>query len=192
MKIANNLEEFFKYPRQTINIQAIPTGSIVDIGGGGEGIIAQIGRMNVTAIDKLQSEIDEAKPHAPEATWILADASNLEFSDSHFNNATAFFSGMYMTGKVLESVFQESYRIIQNNGELWIWDAVISYDVGPFIIPLRVITPGGEEIGTAYGKRRVTEDRTVDQVSTLLAKLGFTVEIEINNQFWYFLKAKKL
>jgi ubiquinone/menaquinone biosynthesis C-methylase UbiE len=192
MKIANNLEEFFKYPRQTINIQAIPTGSIVDIGGGGEGIIAQIGRKNVTVIDKLQSEIDEAKPHAPEATWILADATQLEFSDSYFDNATAFFSGMYMTETVLKRVFKEIYRVLQTDGGLWIWDAVISYDIGPFIIPVRVIAPNGKEIETAYGKRRVIKDRTLNQVSKLLVEVGFSVERGINNQFWYSMKAKKL
>ena len=191
MKIANNLEEFFKYPRQTISLQSIPTGSILDIGGGGEGIIAQIGKKMVTAIDKLQSEIDEAKPHSPEATWILADASKLDFPNSHFDNATAFFSGMYMTKTELQSVFQETYRVLPKNGELWLWDAVISYEVGPFIIPIRVITPTSKEIETAYGKRRVTTDRTIDQVSALLIDLGFTVDVISSNQFWYFLKAKK-
>jgi len=191
MKIANNLEDFFKYPRQTINIQTIPTGSIVDIGGGGEGIIAQIGKKNVTVVDKLQSEIDEAKPHAPEAKWILADASNLDFPDSHFDNATAFFSGMYMTKEMIARVFQETYRILNSSGEFWFWDAVVSYDIGPFIIPIRVITPNSEEIETAYGKRRVTEDHTVDQVSNLLNDAGFEVERITENQFWYFLKCKK-
>ncbi|MHA1977031.1 MAG: class I SAM-dependent methyltransferase [Candidatus Hodarchaeales archaeon] len=191
MKIANNLEEFFKYPRQTLNLQAIPTGSIVDIGGGGEGIIAQIGKKNVTAIEKLQSEIDEAKPHAPEATWILADATNLDFPDSHFDNATAFFSGMYMTEPVLQRVFQEVFRLLPNDGEFWIWDAVISYEVGPFIIPIRVITSTSNEIETAYGKRRVTTDRTIDQVSSFLVNCGFKVKVITTNQFWYFMKAVK-
>ncbi len=40
---------------QKIEIKSIPEGSIVDIGGGGEGIIAQIGRERVTAVDKFQS-----------------------------------------------------------------------------------------------------------------------------------------
>ena len=191
MKIASNLEEFFKYPRQTINIQAIPSGSILDVGGGGEGIIAQIGKKNVTAVDKLQSEIDEAKPHAPEATWILADATNLDFLDHHFDNATAFFSGMYMTEEVFVNVLQEIYRILPNNGELWIWDAVISYEIGPFIIPIHVITPSGKAIETAYGKRRVTNDRPVDLVSKFLTRVEFTPEIVTSNQFWYLIKAKK-
>ncbi|PWI47036.1 hypothetical protein CEE45_13765 [Candidatus Heimdallarchaeota archaeon B3_Heim] len=54
-----------------------------------------------------------------------------------------------------------------------------------------VITPSGKAIETAYGKRRVTNDRTADVVSTLLAKVGFTPEIVITNQFWYLIKARK-
>ncbi|MFX1249951.1 MAG: hypothetical protein ACFFBQ_21380, partial [Promethearchaeota archaeon] len=47
---------------QKITIDSIPDGSVIDIGGGGEGIIAQIGNERITAIDKSQGEIDEAKP----------------------------------------------------------------------------------------------------------------------------------
>ncbi|MHA1199878.1 MAG: hypothetical protein ACTSQF_11170 [Candidatus Heimdallarchaeaceae archaeon] len=47
-------------PYQQITIKEIPTGSIIDIGAGGEGVIAQIGGKRVTAIDKRQDEIDEA------------------------------------------------------------------------------------------------------------------------------------
>ena len=82
---------------QKIEIESIPEGKIIDIGGGGEGIIAQIGKERVTAIDKFQREIDEAKHKAPEAIWVLADAKKLDFSDEHFDNATSFFSIMYMS-----------------------------------------------------------------------------------------------
>ena len=44
---------------QNITLDAIPNGSIIDIGGGGEGVIAQIGKENVTVIDKHQEEINE-------------------------------------------------------------------------------------------------------------------------------------
>ena len=47
---------------QKITIDTIPNGSVIDIGGGGEGVIAQIGKDKVTVIDKHQEEINEA-PH---------------------------------------------------------------------------------------------------------------------------------
>lgn len=39
-------------PYQEIIIDEIPSGSIIDIGAGGEGVIAQVGGKRVTAIDK--------------------------------------------------------------------------------------------------------------------------------------------
>ena len=68
---------YFFTRSQKIIIDSIPDGSVIDIGGGGEGIIAQIGNERITAIDKNQSEINEAKPNAPKANWILADATNI-------------------------------------------------------------------------------------------------------------------
>ena len=40
------------------------TGSVLDIGGGGEGIIGRLYGKNVTAIDIRQEELDEA-PEGP-------------------------------------------------------------------------------------------------------------------------------
>lgn len=51
-------------PKQRISIQDLPQGSTLDIGGGGEGVIAQIGGSNVIALDKFMSEIHEAREKA--------------------------------------------------------------------------------------------------------------------------------
>ena len=41
-------------PIQKIQLKDIPSGTIIDIGGGGEGFIAQLGGSRVTAIDRRQ------------------------------------------------------------------------------------------------------------------------------------------
>lgn len=43
-----------------IRLQKKLNGSILDIGGGGEGVIGQLYGQQVVAIDKLQEELDEA------------------------------------------------------------------------------------------------------------------------------------
>ncbi|MFX0016987.1 MAG: class I SAM-dependent methyltransferase, partial [Candidatus Hermodarchaeota archaeon] len=136
---------------QKITIDSIPDGSVIDIGGGGEGIIAQIGNERITAIDKSQGEIDEAKPNAPTANWILADATDLSYSDDYFDNATAFFSGMYMSMETFGKICRETYRVLKTNGEFWIWDANISNDKDLFLIRLHITLPNGKEIKTGYG-----------------------------------------
>ena len=96
-----------------MRIDSIPEGLVIDIGGGGEGIIAQIGKDRITAIEKRQSEIDEAKPNAPTANWVLADATDLPYADEHFDNATTFFSGMYMTMETFEKICKEILRVLK-------------------------------------------------------------------------------
>jgi ubiquinone/menaquinone biosynthesis C-methylase UbiE len=66
-------------PKQHISIQQIPKGLVIDIGGGGEGVIAQAGGARVVAIDKHMSEIHEARGKALDVPWIVADATALPF-----------------------------------------------------------------------------------------------------------------
>ncbi|MBY9001428.1 MAG: class I SAM-dependent methyltransferase [Candidatus Heimdallarchaeota archaeon] len=174
---------------QKIVIDAVPEGTILDIGGGGEGIIAQIGRERVTAVDKFQSEIDGAKQKAPEANWILADAQNLDFSDGHFDSATSFFSIMYMSNKVKKEVFKEIYRVISDEGEFWIWDASISKEKGVFLVKIKVILPDQTVVRTGYGVS--SKIQTVNSIKEMLEEVGFNVEIIESNKQWYFMKAKK-
>ena len=45
---------------QKIRIDKTLAGKILDIGGGGEGVISRVYRQQVTAIDNLQEELNEA------------------------------------------------------------------------------------------------------------------------------------
>ena len=191
MKVAKSNEDYFVHPKQIIKISKIPSGNLLDVGGGGEGVIAQIGRSLITAVDLHQSEIDEAKPHAPDANWLCADASDLDFPDNHFDGATAFFSGMYMNDEVLKTVFKEVHRLIPEDEKFWIWDAVISYEIGPFIIPLEIHIPSGRIISTGYGKRTVENDRTASDVIKILTDIGFDSDIKNDEEIWYFIKASR-
>ncbi len=69
-------------------------GTILDIGGGGEGIIGRVYGQQVTAIDNRQEELDEAPDNGHK---LLMDASALAFQDGFFDNVTFFYSLMYMS-----------------------------------------------------------------------------------------------
>ncbi|MFW9903514.1 MAG: class I SAM-dependent methyltransferase [Candidatus Thorarchaeota archaeon] len=174
---------------QKITIESIPDGSVIDIGGGGEGIIAQIGNEKITAIDKNQSEIDEAKPNAPKANWILGDATALSYSEDYFDNATAFFSGMYMSMEIYEKVCREVYRVLKNNGEFWIWDAKMSTDQDLFLIRLHITLPNGKKIKTGYGAKG--KNRNLREITQLLVETKFHIEMTENHGQWFFIKAIK-
>lgn len=69
------------------------SGSILDIGGGGEGIIGLAYGEQVTAIDISQEELDEAPGGF---TKICMDEAHMTFQDGCFDNVTFFFSLMFM------------------------------------------------------------------------------------------------
>jgi ubiquinone/menaquinone biosynthesis C-methylase UbiE len=181
--------KYFLMRPQNITIDSIPDGSVIDIGGGGEGVIAQIGAERITAVDKYQNEIDEAKPNAPTANWVLADATDLPYSNDYFDNATAFFSGMYMSMETFAKVCKEVYRVLKNNGELWIWDAKITKNEDLFIIRLRITLPSGKKVKTGYGTQ--IKNRSLVETKQKLEDAKFHIEIVENHEKWYFLKAIK-
>lgn len=176
-------------PYQEIIIDEIPSGSIIDIGAGGEGVIAQVGGKRVTAIDKRQSEIDEAKDKAPDANWMVADALNLPFDNEEFDNATSFFCGMYMPNEDIKKSVKEIYRVLSSGGEFWIWDSKIDTDKESFIIVLSISLPEKEKFGTGYGTGKKLQNE--EMYKEFLEEVGFAIEkIEVNKH-WFFIKAKK-
>lgn len=76
-----------------LSLQKDLAGPILDLGGGGEGVIGLIYGGQVTAIDNRQEELDEA-PEGP--VKLVMDAAALAFADGSFQTVTAFFSLMYM------------------------------------------------------------------------------------------------
>ncbi len=68
-------------------------GNILDIGGGGEGIIGRIYPERTISIDIRKEELEEA-PEGP--IKIVMDAKNMSFMDNCFDNVAAFYSFMFM------------------------------------------------------------------------------------------------
>lgn len=176
-------------PFQEIVIKEIPSGSIIDIGAGGEGVIAQIGNERVTAIDKLREEIAEAKDKSPKAKWMVADALNLPFDNEEFDNATSFFSGMYMSNEDKRKAFKEVHRVISPGGEFWIWDSKIKIDKERFLIALTISLPGKDKFNTGYGTSITDQDEKIYEV--YLKEAGFGIQEMDVNKYWFFIRAKK-
>lgn len=123
-------------------------GKILDIGGGGEGIIGRIYGAQVVAIDNRQEELDEA-PDGFEK--ILMDASRLSFPEEYFEHVTAFYSFLFIPKELFETVISQVARVLCNGGQFHIWDCSVETAYPkPFIIELD-INANGTEIHTTYG-----------------------------------------
>lgn len=152
------------------------SGYILDIGGGGEGIIGRMKPQQTVAIDLFKSELLEA-PQGP--LKIIMDASDLKFLDASFETVTAFFSLMYMKPEVQEKVFSEAFRVMRPNGRFLIWDATIptapdgNYDLVVYRFSFKL---PNEQVQTGYGTRWPDRKLDLTHYRRLAEKAGFVVE----------------
>ena len=124
-------------------------GFIIDIGAGGEGVIAKTCGKNTVGVDIRRGEIEEAKSRGSLAQWVLCDACSLPFRNGSFDVATFFFSLMYIkTHGRKRAVFVEANRVLKSDGYLCLWDAIIRETPELYVVFVEINLPDGEEIFT--------------------------------------------
>ena len=166
-------------------------GWILDIGGGGEGIISQLYGEQVIAIDPLKSELEEAPIN--EALKIIMNAKELTFLDNQFNTVTSFFTMMYIPNDDIEKVFKEIYRVMTLDGEFLLWDLTIparNLDKDIYAILLTVELEK-RFIETGYGVRWTEQERSIDWYGRLGKKVGLKIMEQKGNGETFFIKMKK-
>ena len=106
---------------KSIEMDPIETdGLILDIGGGGEGIIGKLNGKQVIAVDTSERELQET---VSESLKVVMDATDLKFLPKSFDVCTAFFSLMYIPKNKHLEVFKEVHRVLKDNGRFLLWDA---------------------------------------------------------------------
>ncbi len=150
-------------------------GKILDVGGGGEGIMGKVYGEQAVCIDKLQDELDETKN---EAEKIVMDACDLKFDDESFERISFFYTLMYMDNNHKAKALNEAYRVLNKNGHLEIWDTPIpEYNGGTkdvFITHLEVDIPD-ETIKTAYGVGIKDKKQSYESISYILSSFGLKI-----------------
>jgi ubiquinone/menaquinone biosynthesis C-methylase UbiE len=149
-------------------------GLILDIGGGGEGIIGRLKGKQAVAIDIRKDELDEilAGPQK-----VVMDARQLAFPGSSFHTATAFFSMMYLkTRGDHQQVISEAWRVLKPGAHLHLWDVDLSKRPGRrkefYLVRLRYRV-GEFENSTGYGMRWPEEPRGEEYYLQLASQAGF-------------------
>ena len=158
---------------------------IIDLGGGGEGVIGQLYKEKVTAIDSRQDELDET-PDGP--IKVCANAMDLPFEDNFFASATAFYFFMYLQSQDYKSVIKEAFRVLKPGGFFYLWDTVIPQRTDEkkelFLVPVIAVLPN-KKINTAYGVKWSTRVMNCDILSDISREIGFTIHNKTvgNNSF---------
>lgn len=177
-------ERMYIVENQKITIEEEIAGQrILDIGGGGEGVIGLCYGDRIIAIDPRKDELEET-PEGP--LKIVMDARELSFLGNSFDAVTSFFTMMYINKDDHEKVFKEIYRVLKDNGEFILWDATIpEYDGGTkdiFVIQLEIETPV-RVIKTGYGILRKDKAQDIEYFIGIGENLGFNViEREVQDQ----------
>ena len=186
-------ERYYLYEKQVVVVKDFSsTGHILDIGGGGEGIIGLLKGQDVIAIDIRRRELEEA---AEGALKIVMDARDLQFLDGAFSIATAFFSLMYLKESAdHKKVFDEIFRVLRPGGRFLIWDTNISEcpDVPqPSYVVVLTVRVRGQEIETGYGQPWPAEAHDLSFYESLARECGFQVEGHETEGHFFFLRLQK-
>jgi ubiquinone/menaquinone biosynthesis C-methylase UbiE len=167
--------EFYMFDTVELEIKDFETeGFILDIGGGGEGVIGRLKGKDVVAIDNRKEELEET---GDGPLKIVMDARDLKFLDNSFCTATLFFSMMYMKNQEdHRKVLSEACRVLKPGGTLHLWDIDLSQrphtDKEFYIVGLRYRI-GDYEAGTRYGMRWPVDCRNVEYYVQLAREAGF-------------------
>jgi SAM-dependent methyltransferase len=181
---------FFKEQEIVVN-DFDASGYILDIGGGGEGIVGKLKGEQVVAIDPNKRELEEA---APGPLKIVMNGTDLQFLNNTFNMATAFFTLMYIKGHEHEKVFDEVYRVLSPGGRFLIWDGVLPQcldeekEIVAFL--LRVQLPD-EEVTVGYGAKWPEQEQNLSYYTGLAEGAGFTVLAREEKGQTFFLELQK-
>jgi len=166
-------------------------GYILDIGGGGEGVIGQLKGEQVVAIDINKRELEEAPPGPLK---IVMDGRDLKFIDESFSTATVFFTFMYIDSQDHTKVFQELHRVLNEGGRLLIWDVIFPERTddqkNTALFPLKITLPQ-KEIRTGYGVSWPKEGLGLDHYLKLAEETGFSVTAEKVEDNWFYIELKK-
>jgi len=142
-----------RYTTETQTIKMKPVradGFILDLGGGGEGIVGKLNGQQVIAIDTSEEELQETNN---DALKVVMDATELKFLPESFAACTAFFCMMYIPKEKHFEVFKQVYRVLKTDGKFLLWDVKMpkrQNNLRVFAIRLKIKLPD-QEVETGYG-----------------------------------------
>lgn len=183
----------YEFDRNKISLESFaPAGRVLDLGGGGEGVIGLFGRPDQVSIDMRLDELREA-PKGP--LKVVMDARQLGLPAESLDTVTAFFSLMYISQtRDLERVFAEAYRVLRPGGDLHIWDVNLPEthldSTDYFVIQLEIKTPEAT-LTTGYGASWPDTPRENSYYLEIADKAGFQILVIDRDEHTFYQRYQK-
>jgi len=171
-----HLDDYCQADLQLVRPRVLQSGRILDIGGGGEGVIGRLYGERVVAIDRQQSELLETQN---EALKLVMDAREMSFVPGSFDVITCFFTLMYLPRAERLGVLQEARRVLKPGGAMLLWDAEIPLwadgQAEAYVVSLQVELSEAS-IRTDYGVRWQGHEQSLSDCLMLAESAGFEVK----------------
>lgn len=182
----------FEPPVQRILLEDIKgEGLILDIGGGGEGLVARLAGSRVCAVDVNIDKIREARIYNEHANWFNCDGASLCFKDASFDVATLWFSLGYMrTWRMKERVLQEVYRVLKDGARLSIWACRIDCEEQGLLLRTDIVFPDGTLSRFGFGVAG-QQNQTPDTIMRILDSAGFAIENAREEDYVFYFDCRK-
>lgn len=182
----------FETPLQEISFKRLGgTGPVLDVGGGGEGIVSRIEGSRVCAVDINLNEIREAQIYGSSSQWLACSGEFLPFSTAVFETATIWFSLDYMTDwKMKRAVMSEVFRVLRKEGSLSVMSSKIVCHESRFVLKLRYALPDGSVYQTGYGVKG-NQGQTANRISDIAEQIGFQIANKDDNGHWFHIEGVK-
>lgn len=180
-----SLVKLSRRPKVKVSLKRLE-GLVVDIGAGGEGVIAKTCGRETVCVDISKREIGEARSRGAVANWVLCDACSMPFGNGTFDVATFFFSLMYIkTFKRKHAVMIEAKRVLKSDGLLCLWDANIREKPDLYVVFVEANLPDEEKIYTGYGMKGKEKEQTLEVINKLALEAGFKVPRTESHKNWF-------
>jgi len=183
----------YRLPVQHIDMrqESFP-GVILDLGGGGEGVIGKMSGERVILIDICLEDLEAISNYAIKLTM---HARNLMFLDNSFDTVACFFSMMNVPKRDRGKVLAEAKRVLKPGQKMVFWEALIpkqqSDDPLVFLVPMEIYLPNGRIISTSHSVTWKGQDHNLEEYLELAEANGLEVEHTETCEDWFKLILRK-
>jgi ubiquinone/menaquinone biosynthesis C-methylase UbiE len=178
-------------PVQEIQLPVVPAGRVLDIGGGGEGLVSRIAESRACVVDLSMNKIREAQMYEADAEWFACDGRSLCFQAEAFDTATLWFSLSYLHDRYQKQlIIREIHRVLRSTGKVSILAILLDESCEALTFRGQLRFPDGYVSQMSY-RVRGDQLQNCDAVREMLTKDGFEVVTSTEHVHWFEMLAAK-